>query len=105
MTVGIWRAGSGHFQRHIWKLASALYDVMFAVDKNGTSSEVKVNVTSCVTPLNLLLIDNATFVLALIISSIFLVCLLPNCVSALDDGLSVMVVHQPTFIMIPCTFI
>ena len=39
--------------------------------------------------------------LALIISSIFLVCLLPNCVSALDDGLSVMVVHQPTFIMIP----
>lgn len=46
MTVGIGRAGSGHFQRHIWKLTAALNDVMFVVAKNGTVSRVKVNVTS-----------------------------------------------------------
>ena len=56
MAVGIWKAGSGHFQRHIWKLAAALYDVMFSVDKNGTRAGIKVNVTSCTIPPKLLLI-------------------------------------------------
>jgi hypothetical protein len=36
MSVGIWKAGSRHFERHVWRLAAVLYDVMFAVDKNGT---------------------------------------------------------------------
>lgn len=63
MTVGIWRANSGKFQRHIWKLAAVLYDVTFAVDKNGAGSGVKVNVASCITPPNLLLNGNATFVI------------------------------------------
>ena len=35
MTVFIWKAGSGHFQRHIWKLVAVLYEVTFAVDKIG----------------------------------------------------------------------
>jgi hypothetical protein len=49
MTVGIWRAGSENFGRHIWKLAAALYDVMFAVYKVGTGSRVKENVPSYIT--------------------------------------------------------
>ena len=61
--VSIWRASSAHFQRHIWKLAASLFHVMFAVDKNGTGSKVKVNVTSCGNPPNLLLIRNITFVI------------------------------------------
>jgi hypothetical protein len=40
ITERIWKASSGHFQRHIWKLAAALYDVMFAVDKNRTGSGI-----------------------------------------------------------------
>jgi hypothetical protein len=60
--VGIWRASSGHFQRHIWKFAASLYHTLFSVDKNGTGSRVKVNVTSCVTLTNLLLIGTITFV-------------------------------------------
>lgn len=35
-------------------MAAALYDVMLAMDENGTGSRVKVNVTSCITPPNLL---------------------------------------------------
>ena len=35
MTVFIWKATSGHFQRHIWKLFAVLYEVTFAVDKIG----------------------------------------------------------------------
>jgi hypothetical protein len=69
MIVGIWRVDSGHFQRCSWKMAAALYDVIFCVDKSRISFEVKVNVTSCVTLPNLLLTGN---VLALIMSSIFL---------------------------------
>ena len=103
MTVGIWRANSGKFQRHIWKLAAALYDVVFAMDKNGTCSGVIVNITSCITPPNLLLIGNVTFVIGS--DNEFSVscfnCLLSNCVSALDDGQSVMVVHQPALNIIP----
>ena len=102
MTVGIWRANSGKFQRHIWKLAAVLYDVTFAVDKNGAGSGVKVNVASCITPPNLLLIGKVTFVIGS--DNEFSVscfnCLLFSCVSALSDGQSVMVVHQPVFIMI-----
>jgi hypothetical protein len=56
MTVGIWRAGSGHFHRYIWKLEAALYDAMFPGDKNGIGAGVKINVSSCVTQPNLLLI-------------------------------------------------
>ena len=102
MTVGIWRTGSGHFQRHIWKLAAALYDVVFAMDKNGTCSGVIVNITSCITPPNLLLIGNVTFVIGSDeIKVSYFYCLLSNCVSALYDGQSVLVVHQPVFIPIP----
>jgi hypothetical protein len=55
ITVVIWRAGSGHFQRYIWKLAAVLYDVMFTMDKIETGSGVKVKyMTCCVTPPNLL---------------------------------------------------
>jgi hypothetical protein len=36
--VFIWKADSEHFQRHIWKLAAALYEDMLAVDKIGTGS-------------------------------------------------------------------
>jgi hypothetical protein len=103
MTVGIWRANSGKFQRHIWKLAAVLYDVTFAVDKNGAGSGVKVNVASCITPPNLLLIGKVTFVIGS--DNEFSVscfnCLLSNCVFALCDGQSVMIAHQPAFIMIP----
>jgi hypothetical protein len=35
MTAFIWKAGSGHFQRHIWKLVTILYEVTFAMDKIG----------------------------------------------------------------------
>ena len=35
MTVFIQRAGSGHLQRHIWKLDAVLYEATFAVDKIG----------------------------------------------------------------------
>jgi hypothetical protein len=41
MTVGIWRAGSGHYKRHIWELAPALYDVTFIVDKNEQVLKLK----------------------------------------------------------------
>ena len=96
MTTGTWRAGPGYFQRHIWKLAAASYDVMFAVDKNGTGSGVKVNVTSCITSPNILLIGDFTFVIGA--DNEFSVscfnCLLSNCNFALDDGQSVMVVHK-----------
>ena len=30
MAVFIWKAGSGHFQRHIWKLVAVLYEVTFS---------------------------------------------------------------------------
>ena len=36
MTVFIWKAASRHFQRHIWKLVAVLYEVTFAVEKNGS---------------------------------------------------------------------
>jgi hypothetical protein len=62
-TMDIWKAGSRHYQRRIWKLVAALYDAMFAVDKNGTGSGVKVNVTSCITSPNILLIGDFTFVI------------------------------------------
>jgi hypothetical protein len=59
-----------------------------------------VNLTSCISPPSLLLIRNVTFVIGS--DNEFDVscfnCLLSNCVSALDDGQSVMVVHQPAFI-------
>jgi hypothetical protein len=35
MTGFIWKAGSGHFQRHIWKLVAVLCEVTSAVDKIG----------------------------------------------------------------------
>jgi hypothetical protein len=41
MTVFIWKAGSGHFQRHIWKLVAVLYEVTFAVDKIGQDVDFK----------------------------------------------------------------
>ena len=37
--------------------------IMFPVDKNGTGSEIKVSVISCITPPNLLIIGNVTFVI------------------------------------------
>jgi hypothetical protein len=42
-----------------------------------------------------------TLLLAVILISMFLVLSLSNFVSVLYDGKSVMVVHQPAFIMIP----
>ena len=30
MTVFIWKAGSGHFKGHIWKLVAVLYEVTFS---------------------------------------------------------------------------
>ena len=33
MIIFIWNAGSGHFQRHIWKLVGVLNEVTFIVDK------------------------------------------------------------------------
>ena len=76
---------------------------IFAVDKIGTDSAVKVNVTSCLTPPNLLLIGNVDFVTGS--DNEFNVpcfnCLLSNCVSTLYGGQSVMVVYQPAFITIP----
>jgi hypothetical protein len=41
MAVFIWKAGSGHFQRHIWKLVAVLYEVTFAVDKIGQGLDFK----------------------------------------------------------------
>ena len=49
MTLGIWRTGSGYFQRHLLKLAVVLCDTMFTVDKNGSGSGVNGNVTFWVT--------------------------------------------------------
>lgn len=51
---------------------------------------------------NLLLIGNVTFVIGSDeIKVSYFYCLLSNCVSALYDGQSVLVVHQPVFIPIP----
>ena len=71
---------------------------MFAEDKSGTGFGVKVNVT----PPNLLLIGNVTFVIGFDndFNVSFFNCLLFNFVSTLDDSLSVMIVHQPAFITI-----
>lgn len=33
-----WKDGSGHFQRHIQKLAAVLYKDALAIDKSGTGS-------------------------------------------------------------------
>jgi hypothetical protein len=99
--VGIRRAGPVHFQRHIWKLVAVLYDVTFPVDKNVIGSSVKVNMTSYSNLPNILLIGNVTFVIGsdneLDVSCFN--CLLSNFVSMLDDGLCVMVLHQPAFII------
>ena len=35
MTVYIWKAGSGYFQRNTWKLVTVLYEVTFAGGKIG----------------------------------------------------------------------
>jgi hypothetical protein len=73
------------------------------VGKNGTGSGVKVNVTSDVTPPNLLLTGNVSCVVRSdneFNDSCFN-CLLYSYFSILDDGQSVMVVYQPPFIMIP----
>jgi hypothetical protein len=35
ITVFIWKSGSGHLQRHIWKLVAVLYETTFALDKIG----------------------------------------------------------------------
>lgn len=103
VTVGIWRAGSGHFQKHIWKLAAAFYDVSFAVDRNGTGSGVKVNVTPCFALPSLLLIGNVTFVVSSDneLKAFCFNCLLSKCVSVLDNGQSVVAVYQPANIVIP----
>jgi hypothetical protein len=67
---------------------------MFAVDKNGTGSMDKVNVISCFAPHNLLQIGNVTFVVGSEFNVSCFNCLLSNCNFALDDGQSVMVVHN-----------
>jgi len=83
-------------------LAVALYGVMFSVDENGTGSGVIENVTSYITPPNLLLIGDVTFVIGFG-NEFSVYCfnpLLSNCVCALYDGQTVMAVHQTDFIMI-----
>ena len=68
-----------------------------------TGSEVKANVASCITLLNLLLNWNVTFVIGS--HNDFIVycfnCLLTKCVSLWDDGLSVIVVYQQGLSIIP----
>lgn len=41
MIVFIWKAGSGHSQRHIRKLVTVLYEVSFAVDTIGQDLDFK----------------------------------------------------------------
>jgi hypothetical protein len=55
MTVFLWKAGSGHFPRHIWKLVAVLYEVTFVVDKIGQDLDLQINVSACIKALNLLL--------------------------------------------------
>ena len=103
MTVFIWKAGSGHFQRHIWKLAAVLYDVMLAIDKIGTGSGFQTSVSACVKAPNLLLIGHVkiTFVSSTVFNVSCIDCTLSNCVSVLKTGMSVMVVYQPAFVLLP----
>ena len=41
ITVFIGKAGSGHFQKHSWKLVAVLYEVTFVVDKFGQDLDFK----------------------------------------------------------------
>ena len=103
MTVFIWKAGSGHFQRHIWKWAAVLYDVMLAIDKIGTGYGFQTSVSACVKAPNLLLIGHVkiTFVSSTVFNVSCIDCTLSNCVSVLKTGMSVMVVYQPAFVLLP----
>ena len=49
-------AGSGHFQRYIFKFTTDLHYVMFAVEKIGTGSRFLTILSACIKAPNVLLI-------------------------------------------------
>jgi hypothetical protein len=91
MTVFIWKAGFGHCQRHIWKIAAVLYDDILTIDKIGIGSRLQTCVSACVKAPSHLLIGHVkiTFASSMIFNVCYIDCTLSNCVSVLKSDMSV----------------
>jgi hypothetical protein len=64
-TVNFQRTGSVHYQKRIWKLKTAFYDVMFAVYKLEQDLDFIKIVSACVKAPNVLLTGHVKITFAL----------------------------------------
>ena len=78
-----------------------------ATDKIGTGFGFRTSVSACVKAPNLSLIGHVkiTFVSSTVFKVSCIDCTLSNCVSVLKPGMSVMVVYQPAFVLLPVNII
>ena len=102
IAVFTWKAGSGHFQRHTGKLAAVLY-VMLAIDKIGAGYGFQTSVSAYVKAPNLLLIGHVkiTFVSSTVFNVSCIDCQFSSSVSVLKPGMSLLVVYQLAFVLLP----
>lgn len=103
IVAGLWWADS-YPQHHIWKIAGALDAVELAAKTpSGKVTLRQQNVTACVRPPHVLLIGNVT--IHVLDNSQFNVscinCKLSSCVTWLPRKQRVMVLHQPSLVMLP----
>jgi hypothetical protein len=87
-----------------------LYEAPFAVDKirigsrfrTMTGSGLRTSVSVCVKAPNLLFIGHVkiTFVSSMVDKVSCIDCTVSSCVSVLKSGMSVIVVYQPTFVLL-----
>lgn len=99
IAAGLWWADS-YPQHHIWKIAGALDAVELSAKSPSSNVTIRQkNVTACVKPPHVLLIDNVT--IHVIDNSQFNVscinCKLSTCVTWLPKEQRVIVLHQPSF--------
>ena len=75
---------------------------MLAIDKIGIGYGFQTSVSACVKAPNLLIGNvKITFVSSTVFNVSCIDCTLSNCVSVLKTGMSVMVVYQPAFVLLP----
>lgn len=104
LVTGLWWADS-YPQHHLWKLAGALdsMELLAITPSNNKITIRQQNVTACVKPPYVLLIGNVSIDVTK--HSQFNVscigCELSSCVTWLPRGQRVMVLHQPSFMMLP----
>lgn len=97
LSAGLWWSSSGFPQTQWWKVGAALVG-----EVKLTKPVIKGNVTACVPSPYVFLIGNITVVTnGCLFNVTCKLCNLTNCVTVVPQGTAVMLLKQPSFVMLP----